>query len=168
MSAAVDILKSARNYGVEITAEGGRLKLRAPIQPPDELVARIRSHKAEVAALVRRENEDWSAEDWRAFFDERAGIAEFDGGETRPQAEARALECCVVEWVNRHPQQSHPGRCAWCGKSENGGHTVVPFGTDGYGQTWLHPECWNDWHESRRDQARQELALLGIGAPSLG
>ena len=32
---------------------------------------------------------------------ERAGIAEFDGGLPRPEAEALAFECCVVEWLNR-------------------------------------------------------------------
>jgi hypothetical protein len=28
-------------------------------------------------ALLRRGNDGWSAEDWKVFFDERAGIAEF-------------------------------------------------------------------------------------------
>ena len=32
------------------------------------------------AALLRTGRDSWSGEDWRAFFDERAGIAEFDGG----------------------------------------------------------------------------------------
>ena len=59
----------------------------------------------------------WSGEDWRAFFDERAGIAEFSGGVSRKEAEAHAFACCVVEWLNRHPAPSPPGRCAWCGES---------------------------------------------------
>lgn len=44
-------------------------------------------------------HEVWTAEDWQAFFDERAGIAEFDGGQSREQAEATAFECCVVEFI---------------------------------------------------------------------
>ena len=40
---------------------------------------------------------DWSAEDWQVFFDERAGIAEFDGGLSRPEAEAQARASCVEE-----------------------------------------------------------------------
>src|SRR5262245_46750147 len=36
---------------------------------------------------------DWSAEDWRARFDERAGFFEHDGGLTRVQAERQAFEC---------------------------------------------------------------------------
>jgi hypothetical protein len=31
-------------------------------------------HKGEVVALLRPGRNGWSAEDWRAFFDERAGI----------------------------------------------------------------------------------------------
>jgi len=52
-------------------------------------------------ALLRTGRDSWSGEDWRAFFDERAGIAEFDGGLPRLEAEARAYACCVAEWLNR-------------------------------------------------------------------
>jgi hypothetical protein len=45
----------------------------------------------------------WSAEEWLVFFDERAGVAEFDGGLPRPQAEVHAFACCVAEWLNQHP-----------------------------------------------------------------
>ena len=37
-------------------------------------------HKPGIVALLRPGRDGWSAEDWQAFFDERAGIAEFDGG----------------------------------------------------------------------------------------
>ena len=59
----------------------------------------------------------------------------------RRDTAARAFDCCIVEWLNRHPQHSDPGRCAWCGKPDRHGHAVVPFGTKNYGPTWLHPEC---------------------------
>ena len=59
-------------------------------------------HKAGVVALLRPANDGWSAEDWRALFDERAGIAEFDGGLPRADAEARAFACCVAEWLDRN------------------------------------------------------------------
>jgi len=41
-----------------------------------ELLAR---HKEGVLALLRGGNEEWSAEDWQAFHDERAAIVEVDG-----------------------------------------------------------------------------------------
>jgi hypothetical protein len=49
----------------------------------------------------------WSAEGWQVFFDERAGIAEFDSGLPRPQAEAQALACCVTEWLNHNHLVHH-------------------------------------------------------------
>jgi hypothetical protein len=52
----------------------------------------------------------WSREDWQVFFEERAGIAEFDGGLPRLEAEARAFTCCVAEWLNRNPVRSPPDR----------------------------------------------------------
>ena len=33
-----------------------------------------------------------------------------------------------------------------------------------HGHTWLHPECWNDWHENRRRRAQQALEYHGIKA----
>lgn len=108
------------------------------------------------------QRDSWDSDDWRAYFDERAGIIEFDGGLARYQAEDRAFECCIAEWLNRHPQQSDSGRCKSCGKTDRDGHVVVPFGTVGHRHTWLHPECWSEWHEARRRQAHKALALLGI------
>ena len=55
---------------------------------------------------------EWDADDWRGFFEERAAIAEHDGGLSRPEAEARAFEFCIVEWMNRNPARSESGRCA--------------------------------------------------------
>lgn len=34
---------------------------------------------------------DWTSEDWRLWLRERAAIMEFDGGLSRPEAEAAAL-----------------------------------------------------------------------------
>jgi hypothetical protein len=63
----------------------------------------VSRHKAEIVVLLRPAEDGWSAEDWQVFFDERAGIVEFDGGRPRPEAEAQALAFCVVEWLNHKP-----------------------------------------------------------------
>jgi hypothetical protein len=76
-----------------------------------------------------------------AFFDERAGIAEFDGGLPRASAEARAFACCVVEWLNRNPVCSPPGRCLGCGGSEDAIDKLLPYGTEPTGHAWLHSRC---------------------------
>ena len=111
--------------------------------------------------LTAAEN-DWTAEDWRVFHEERAGIAESDGGQTRAEAEALAFDCCIVEWLNRHPELSDPGRCARCGKPDRDGHAVVPFGTESHGHIWLHPECWNDWSQDQRQKAQEALSPMGL------
>jgi hypothetical protein len=42
-------------------------------------------------------------QDWRAFFDERAGILEHDAGLNGQDAERQAYAQCVVRWLERHP-----------------------------------------------------------------
>jgi hypothetical protein len=54
-------------------------------------------HKPAVVALLRSELNQSSTEDWQAYFDERAGIAEFDCGLSRQDAEARSLDCRLTE-----------------------------------------------------------------------
>ena len=78
------------------------------------------------------------AEDWRAFFHERASIAEFDGGLPRTEAEGRAFECCVIEWLNRNPAPSAAGQCGRCGRAETRDAVVLPFGTEPGTHAWLH------------------------------
>jgi hypothetical protein len=41
--------------------------------------------------MLRSGRDGWLAEDWRLFFEERAAIAEFDGGLPRTEANAQAL-----------------------------------------------------------------------------
>ena len=64
-----------------------RLKVRAPLPLPDELVAELRLHKAEVLAFLQDKKSAWTSGDWRAFYEERAAIAEHDGGLPRAAAE---------------------------------------------------------------------------------
>ena len=162
---AVEALRLARENGVRLGVAGGDLILDADREPAPRVLEALRQHKAGIVALLTAAEGDWTAQDWRVFYDELAGIAEFDGGQTQADAEALAFECCIVEWLNRHPQHSDPGRCAWCGKPDRDGHTVVPFGTESHGHTWLHPECWHDWSQDRREKAQQSLATMGLDAP---
>jgi len=108
----------------------------------------------------------WDADDWQDCFDERADMAEFGGRLARDEAEARAFECCICEWLIRNPAPSRPGRCAWCDKPEDAGATILPFGLEPSGHTWLHDGCWADWHRERRAQAIAALCTMGIKAPT--
>jgi hypothetical protein len=97
-----------------------------------------------------------------AFFDERAGIAEFDGGLSRLSAEARAFAFCVAEWLNRNPARSPPGRCLGCGEAEHAHDALLPFGTEPTGHAWLHSRCWDAWHAGRNAEAVAALSNFGI------
>src|SRR5215212_3542113 len=114
---AAEALKTAHTAGVRVTTDGRDLLLEAQAPPSPDVLNALARHKREVIALLRSAGDGWSAEDWQAFFDERADIAEFDSGLSRDAAEARAFACCVSEWLNRNPVRSPPGQCLVCGSS---------------------------------------------------
>ena len=108
---------------------------------------------------------EWDAEDWRAFFEERAGIAaEHDDGLSRADAEQRAHECCVMEWLWRNPPPaSGPERCAHCGKPlGEPGRNGLPYLTGDGGHTWLHNGCHGDWTARRQARAAAALSIHGL------
>src|SRR4051794_21961264 len=105
---ALDALDAACAAGIAITLEGEDLVLEAASTPPAEVVESLSQQKANIIRLLRAGSIGWSSEDWQAFFDERAGIAEFDGGLPSMQAEVQAFNCCVAEWLNHNPVNSPP------------------------------------------------------------
>ena len=98
---ALEALRAARSAGVEVALDGDDLVLKAASPPPASVLDALSCNKAGIVALLRPGDDGWSAEDWQLFFDERAGIAEFDGGLSRVEAEAQAFACCITEWMNR-------------------------------------------------------------------
>ena len=111
---------------------------------------------------LRPDVSGWSAADWQAFFDERAGIAEFDQGLPRPAAEARAREACIAQWLSLTHEATPPGRCAACGGPDRPHDPLLPHGTDATGHAWLHDRCWLAWQANQRRQAIAALAAMGI------
>ena len=107
---------------------------------------------------------EWDTEDWQAHFDERAGIAEHDGGLPRADAEQQAFACCVVEWQWRNPPPaSGPERCAHCGQSLGEiGRDGLPYLIGDGGHVWLHGLCHGAWTARRRAEAVAALAFLGF------
>jgi hypothetical protein len=163
MSAA-ETLWEARTAGIELRVEGGDLALQAPAPPPADLLERLTRHKPDIVALLRPGRDGWSAEDWQAYFEERAGIAEFDGGLTHLEAEALAFDCCVVERMHRTFEGSPPGRCRACGGGDHVHDVLVLYGTEPTGHVWLHSRCWHAWHAARKAEAAAALFELGIPA----
>jgi hypothetical protein len=167
MSAA-QALQAARAAGIHVRTEGNDLVLEAAAPPPSALLDLLSSHKADIVRMLRRAKNGWSTVDWHAFFDERAGLAEFDGGLSRTQAEHEAFACCVVEWLDRNPEQVPPGRCLGCGEKEQAHDELLPFGTEVSGHAWLHSRCWPAWHAARKAEAIATLATMGIDQPGRG
>jgi TubC N-terminal docking domain len=129
----VALIKELSQVGVTLSKNGNEIMLDGPAAVlTDDLIEELRAHKSDILASFG----EWDSADWQAFFDERAGIAEFDGEVLRVEAEDHALECCVVEWLNRHREPSSPSQCAHCRRSDRCDHVVVPFGTVHH--TWLH------------------------------
>jgi len=160
MSAA-EALRAAHAAGVTVMFDGEGLLLEANAEPPQAVLDQLARHKLSILALLRSSQDGWTAEDWQARFDERAGFLEHDDRLSATEAEVQAFECCIVEWLNRNPSFSPAGRCAWCGKAEMPSAVVLPFGT-GEHHAWLHADCWLAWHQSRRREAAMALSKMGI------
>ena len=162
---AIEALKAARAAGVELSLDGNDLALKAASAPPAPVLEALSSHKTEIVALLRLGRDGWSAEDWQVFFDEHAGIIEFDGRLSRAEAEAQAFGCCVAEWLNHNPERSSAGRCLDCGGRDHAHDPLLPYGVEPTGHAWLHSRCWPAWYEARKAKAVAELAARGIKAP---
>jgi hypothetical protein len=96
MSAA-DALKAARVARIELVLDGDDLVLEASTAPPAAVFDALARHKAEIVALLRPGEDGWTVEDWRVFFEERAGIVEFDCGLRRGRPRLRRLPAA---WSN--------------------------------------------------------------------
>lgn len=160
------LIDLALSAGIRLGVDGSDLVMEAPAEPPAQLLALIKLCKRDIIqCLTAGVTEAWDAEDWRAFFDERAGIVEFDGGASRAEAEAQAFRSSVAEWLKRYPVASEPGCCSSCGVEEGQGALVLPITCHAVGHVWLHPECWPKWSARRISTAEAELAALGIHPP---
>jgi hypothetical protein len=159
---AVEALRLARESGIRLGVAGADLILDADCEPAPPVLEAIRRHKRGIVALLTRPDSEWAVEDWQAFFDERAGIAEFDHHLSRADAEARAYECCVIEWMNRNPPtQGNADRCIHC-EERMPENQALPVLTGDGGHIWLHAACHSGWIARRKEQAVVALAAMGI------
>ena len=146
--------------GICIGRSGADPEPEEDLEPTPDILDSSRRH--EVVASPVPNHLLWTMEDWQEFFGERAGIVEFDGGQSRVQAEAAAFESCVIEWMSRNPVPSTPGRCLGCGQPEHTHDRLALFGTEATGHAWLHNHCWSDWYAGRKADSATALAALGI------
>ena len=155
-------LRAARDARIGLHVDGADLVLEATAPPPAAVLDLLTRHKADLIMLLEVGDDGWSADDWRALYDERAGIVEFDGGLPRPEAEALAFKCCVVEWLNRNFERSPRGSCRACGGGDSAQDALQPHGVEPTGHVWLHSRCWPAWHSGRKADAVVVLKAMGI------
>ena len=106
----------------------------------------------------------WDAFDWQEFYDERAGVAEYDGRQPREKAEWMAYESCITRWLDTHPPtHTNDAICPHC-QQPNGapGTSCVPTLSGDGGHVWLHHACLEPWRALRRQEAVMELENMGI------
>ena len=89
---AVQALDAALAAGISCHIDGNILVLQAARKPPTDVLDLLHRHKAQILTLMRPVDDEWSRNDWCTFFEERAGIAAFDGGRTQVEGEANAFE----------------------------------------------------------------------------
>jgi hypothetical protein len=94
MSAA-DVLQAARAAGVVIDVDGDDLVLEASVQPPDDVLEALSSHKAEIVALLRPDSSQTS---WRVLYEERAAHWSLGGRRAPAEAESLAWGELQVRW----------------------------------------------------------------------
>lgn len=162
---AVNALNVARMAGIEIQLDGDDLMLEASAQPASDVLALLSRHKVAIVAFLRPGTDGWSAEDWWALFDERAGIAEFDGGLPQDQAEAHASGHCLAEWLRNDPMRAPPHQGSGYGEDNQRQGEQLPFGPK-----TLDPECQHfgfrsECHGTRKSETLANLGSMGIEQP---
>jgi hypothetical protein len=107
---------------------------------------------------------EWDGNDFRAFYDERAAILEYDGELARPEAERLAFEATIIHWMNATPPSNLDfDHCAQCREPVGRiGRDAVPVLTGGEGHAWLHHGCHRAWMARRRQEATEALHDMGI------
>ena len=131
---------------------------------------RLRDHKADLIAALgniehRGHRAHWvdEADHRRTYFEERAAIREYDGGLSRPDAEAGALQDAIAHWLERNPLL--PGvpedGCIHCAGALSVDYRVAVLA--GPEHAWLHPTCMQEMNQARLALAEKEMRrLLGL------
>lgn len=166
------LLDQAVSAGLTLLVENGDLIVEFDGAPPDDILAMLKAHKAELLAALTGTNTphcsvcNWSKTDWAGEYDERAGIIEHDGGEATETAEIAALRAVAALFVQTHlPAPRTKDGCDHCGGPEGeGGALIVPFSiaTPNTARAWLHHRCWLAWYGPREAQAIEALKAMEV------
>jgi hypothetical protein len=160
---AARALKLAQDAGVNVRAIGNDLQLEAASEPASFLIDSLRHNKADIVTLLHSNPACWSPQEWHAYLDERAAIAEYDGNLSRENAEALAFASCAIKWLEGTFVTSPPGKCLSCGGVQR---YVYRYGIGVMTPVYFHFHCGVLWRSARRSQAIAALQEMGINPSS--
>ena len=103
---------------------------------------------------------NFDATDLCCLYYERAAIFEFDGGEGRAKAEARAWNQVARHWHRQHGSPASDNLCAGCGQPIEGAPEVVLFPRGERAHAGNGSDCIRRW------KAAAAVALAAIGIPT--
>ena len=152
-----EILARADALGVRLYADGSELKAQwcADAPPPPEFVALLKSSKPNIRAALL----ELRSFRWHEHFEERAAIREYEGNQSRPEAELGALGDCISRWRAENPlPPATRFFCVHCGAARSEGSIGSQDNC-----AWLHRACWTKMDHPQREAARGEvLARLNL------
>lgn len=155
---AYETLQAAQAAQIEVKLEGGRLELKAPRPPSQQVINLLKANKRAIMAVLRPADAPWSADNFKAYYEERLTLAE--RSYPRAAAELIAFYDTADWWLDVNPPQvSDPTCCCHCRKEMGAGETIGVAGANG--QTGaLHAECAFRWGQFQRLRARAAVSRL--------
>ena len=153
MIAVSTLLNELYASGVTAQREGEQLVLDGPRSAfTEDFINKLRANKQELLSCL----------EGKALFNERAAIAERDGGYPLLAAELIAFEDCLAQWLCANPPHcTDSSVCLHCGKPLEEG-TVVPVTVvgDAGRRGALHTICAGRWRSLRRWEGKTTLIWL--------
>ncbi len=163
-----EIIERAAEGGVLIAlSPSGRISAKGVQSAIDRWLPAIRQNKAAIIGLLRPGDDGWSAEDWRAFFDERAGIAEFDGGLSRAEAEASAFDS-LRRRVAEPQSDALSTRALFRLRRRRASRMIASclLASEARARFGCIRVARSAWYAGRKAEAVAALAAMGIRAPA--
>ncbi len=161
---AHDLLHELRWRDISVEVDGPNLVLEGPTDElNDALLERLRAAKSDLLTTLSAEASTlgWDRDDWRAYFEERSAIREYDGGISSIAAQLLAYGDTVQHWLRLNPPSVDAWQiCVHCGQPEGPAGALLSLLSGGR-HVSVHERCWEPW--SRYQEARAEEALRRCG-----
>ena len=126
---AAELIRHVERAGAQLRLIGDEIQIKKrTLLTPSEISALAHQRDAIRRYLRDRASDPWDGVDYRTFFEERAGISEYDGGLPREEAEWQAFEDSIQCWLHHNPPSpSGPERCVHCQRAiERIGEDGIP------------------------------------------